>query len=138
MRKTGHQIESDIFSLVKASGVMDSLDGGLYRKGIRPQDSDKEDLVVIFTTADGEQVQEGVVTLNAYVPDIAVKGYSAKVEDIRRAEEIEALIQGLVDGMRLSHSDYLFSLKEAVHTQREEGMGQSFVVAKIKFRILSK
>lgn len=133
--KTGHQIESDLYGLVSASGFLAHVNGDLYRAGTRPQDSSSEDVVVTFTTADGEQVQTGVVTLNVYVPDIAVSGYNGKVEDIERTEAIERLLNELVEYLRKSGSNYLFSLKEAVHTQRESNMGQSFVVARLKFRI---
>lgn len=133
--KTGHQIQTDVYNLLKASTLVSNLSGGIYRKGLRPRDSKLEDLVVIFTTATGEQVQQGVVTLNIYVPDIYPMGNGIPTENVLRCETIEGLVQTEIEGLNAGRSDYLFSLKDAVHTQRDEEIEQSFVVAKLSFRI---
>lgn len=133
--KTGHQVQTDVYNLLKGSSFVAGLSGGLYRQGTRPRDSRLEDCVVIFTTADAEQVQEGVVTLNVYVPDIYPYASGLPVEDIARCEEVEGALQGWVDAQTAGVSDYLFKLKSAIHTQRDEEIHQSFVVARLSFRI---
>lgn len=133
--KTGHQIQTDIYGMLKGSTLVASLSGGLYRQGMRPPDSRLEDCVVIFTTADAEQVQEGVVTLNVYVPDIYPYENGVPVEDIARCEVIEGLVQQWVETRTAGVSGgYLFNLTSAVHTQRDEEIHQSFVVARLRFR----
>ena len=132
--KTGHQIETDIYGFLKESDFVGALTGGLYRKGQRPPDSRLEDCVVIFTTADGEQIQRGTVTINVYVPDIYPYKNGVPVENIARCEEIEGLLQTWLDSMTAEVSGYLFHLKAAIHTQREETIHQSFVVARIDFK----
>jgi hypothetical protein len=133
--KTGHQVQTDVFSMLKGSALVGGLSGGLYRQGLRPRDSKVEDCIVIFTTADAEQVQEGVVTINVYVPDIYPYANSVPVENVQRCEAIEGLLQEWVEE-HAATTDYYFSLKSAVHTQRDEEIHQSFVVARLSFRIL--
>ncbi len=133
--KTGHQIQSDVFALLKDSAFIGGLSGALYRQGTRPRDSKLEDCVVIFTTADAEQVQNGVVTLNVYVPDIYPFGTGTPVENIARCEELEGRLQEWVNAQTAGVSDYLFRLKSAVHTQRDETIHQSFVVARLSFKL---
>lgn len=134
--KTGHEIESDIYGFLKGSALKAALNGGLYRKGTRPRDSQMEDLMVIFTSSDADQVQSGVVTLNAYIPDIYPSGNGVPVEDIARCEAVERLMCDEITGWRTGMSKYKFKLDSAVHTQRDEEIHQSFVVARIRFNIL--
>ena len=134
--KTGHEIESDIFGFLKGSALTADLDGGLYRSGTRPRDSKAEDLVVIFTSSDAEQVQSGVVTLNAYVPDIYLSDNGVPIENIARCEEVEGLMRDEVTAWKAGMSSYKFKLNTAIHTQRDEDIHQSFVVARLGFQIL--
>ena len=138
MSKTGHQIQRDIYEMLKGSTLVSSLSGGIYRAGLRPRDSQLEDLVVIFTAADAEQVQEGVVTLNLYVPDIYPFDNGVSVEDVARCEALEGLMDGQVEAMTADKSNYLFSLKSAVHTDRDEDIHQSFIVARLSFRYFGR
>lgn len=133
--KTGHGVETDIFNLLKDSSLLANLDGGLYRAGTRPRSSDREDLVIIFTTGDSEQVQEGVVTLNAYIPDIQIGTDGVSYENIARCEEVERLMAQEINGWKADRSGYYFRLADMVHTSREEDTHQSFVVAKVRFRL---
>ena len=133
--KTGHQIQTDIYAMLSGSSFAAGLSGGVYRQGLRPRDSRLEDCIVIFTTADAEQVQAGVVTINVYVPDIYPYENGVPVEDVARCEAIEGALQGWVDSLTAGVSDYLFKLKSAIHTQRDEDIHQSFVVARLSFRL---
>ena len=134
--KTGHEIETDIYEFLKGSSLMAFVNGGLYRNGTRPRDSRLEDVVVIFTTADGEQVQEGVVTLNVYVPDlISNESNGVPMENISRTVAVERAVLDEVQSWKAGLSDYRFRLKEAVHTNRDPETQQSFVVARIGFQL---
>lgn len=135
MTKTGHQIETDVYNMLKGTALAAAISGGIYRGGTRPRDSVKEDLVVVFTTADGAQVQNGVVTLNVFIPDVYPFENGVPVEDIARCEVVEGLVQAQVDAMTAAVSDYKFELKNAVHTQRDDAIRQSFVVAKLSFKL---
>lgn len=134
MTKTGHQIQTDLYEMLKDTVLVSALSGSIYRAGLRPRDSQLEDLMVIFTTADAEQVQEGVVTLNVYVPDICPFANGVYVENIARCEVVEGLVQTQVDAMTADKSNYKFHLNTAVHTQHDDEIHQSFVVARLSFR----
>lgn len=69
MAKTSKQIQGDIYRLLMDSTLHEQITGEVYRKGMRPRDSRKEDAVVIFTAGLADQIQTGVVTVHIYVPD---------------------------------------------------------------------
>lgn len=117
--------------------LVSSLSGGIYRAGLRPRDSQVEDLVVVFTAADGEQVQEGVVTLNVFVPAIGPFENGVMVEDGARCEVVERMMQDQVEQMTCAASNYKFKLKNAVHTQWDDKLKQSFVVARLSFKLFN-
>lgn len=131
---TGYQIVDDVIGLLKGTPVVSEAKGGIYHGGQRPRDSQKEDIVVIYTTADAGQFQSGVVTVNVYVPDIRSSHRGVLVTDIRRCGVIEAALRSSVDSLTADKSGYLFELREAVHTQRDDDIQQSFVVAHIGFK----
>lgn len=136
--KTGLEIQSDVYGMLKGiPWLMEGIGGKIYRQGMRPRDSKAEDLVVIFTTADAEQVQEAVITLNLYVPFIPYGDGGVLVEDIARCEELEGLLQRAVDSIAVS-TEYLVRLTSAIHTQREEETKQSFVVARLSLKQLNR
>ena len=130
--KTSRQVQGDIYRSLRASALAKAISGDVYRQGLRPRDSRREDAVVVFTTGTSGQVQDGIVTVNVFVPDIDPLDDGALVEDTRRTEELEALAQEWVEGMRCP--GYLFRLAEAVHTQWEPSIGQHFVVVRIRWR----
>lgn len=135
--RTGQQIITDMIGLLRQTDLPSVIGGKVYRAGTRPRDSRAEDLVVIFTTADAEQFQQGVVTLNIYVPDMPNSANGVSLEDSARCAELEAACFLAIESLRANKSDYLFSLKEAIHTQRDTEIGQSFVVARLRFKYIS-
>lgn len=130
--KTANEILTDMYLLLRDTDVVAAIDGQLYRGGTRPKDSCAEDLVVMFTTADAEQVQKGVVTLNLFVPFITW-GDGAMMENIARCEFLEGYMADSIVSLTTARSDYKFHLKEAVHSQRDEELKQSFIVARLEF-----
>lgn len=130
--KTSRQVQGDIYKLLRGSTLAKRLTGGVYRQGLRPRDSLKEDAVVVFTAGTSGQVQDGVVTVNIFVPDIDPRDDGALVEDTRRTEELEGLAQEWVDGMKAP--GYLFRLEGAIHTTWEPSISQHFVVVRIRWR----
>jgi len=140
MTKTGKEIEGDILALLRNSyivagrGTASGIGGGVYRDGLRPRDSVAEDMVVIFTTADAEQFQQGVVTVNIYVPDLLNRINGVTAENGARCEEIERLAQDTVDWLKADKSEYLFSLERAIHTTRDHEISQSFIVVPLRFK----
>ena len=132
--KTGQQMVTDVIALLRGTALVGEIRGNVYREGTRPRDSVAEDCVVIFTTADAEQFQSGVVTLNIYVPDLLIGSNGVRLVDSARCEEIESMAQYAFEELTAAVSDYKFKLRDAIHTQRDEDINQSFVVVRLGFR----
>jgi len=104
MRKTGNDIEADIFTLVSESALASAIDGGVYRKGTRPLNSKKEDILVAFVGGIDGQKQEGIVNVNAYVNNID-NNSGAKVKDIGRCKELEHALQSFIEEAVIENYD---------------------------------
>ena len=135
--KTGQQIVTDFIALIRGTSLASAIGGSIYRGGTRPRDSKAEDLVVIFTTADAEQFQEGVVTLNIFVPDIPTSQNGVLLQNSARCEEIEGVAQESVGQLTAATSDYRIRLRNAISTNRDEEIGQSFVSVSIRFSYIN-
>lgn len=133
MAKTAKQVQTDIINLLRNSELAAEVTGEIYRKGYRPRDSRKEDIIVIFTTGLPDEIQTGVVTVNIFIPDIDPYGNGVQVEDGERAETLEALAQRWVDN--LSGTNYLFELQQTIYTEAEPEINQHFVVVKLRYRL---
>ena len=136
MIKTRGQVQDDVMNLLYGSPLASTLSGGVYFNGYRPRDSKLEDAVLIFTTATADQVQQGIITINIYVPDIDVYGNGILIEDGVRTREIEVALNEWVDSVSIT-SDYHFSLDQAITTEANTDVNQHFVVARIQFEILT-
>ena len=132
MTKTEKQIERDFFEFVSKSELAKAITGKVYRKGMRPTDSDKEDIVVKFLSGLDEQVQSGIVVINVYVPDRVIRKTGAKVEDIERIGELEELIISFVENN--DSNEYDLSRDGTPKSLEAEGIEQHFIYARIKFK----
>lgn len=133
MAKTGKQIQGDIRRLLINSDLVKQISGEVYRNGLRPRDSRKEDAVVTFTAGLPDQIQTGVVTVNIFVPDIDPDDNGTWVEDGRRSEELEKLAQEWADSLTAGVSCYKFKLQQTIYTESEPDIHQHFVVIKLKY-----
>lgn len=133
MAKTGKQIQGDIRRLLTNSDLVKQISGEVYRNGLRPRDSRKEDAVVTFTAGLPDQIQTGVVTVNIFVPDIDPDDNGTWVEDGRRSEELEKLAQEWADSLTAGVSCYKFKLQQTIYTESEPDIHQHFVVIKLKY-----
>lgn len=135
MAKTSKQVQGDIYRLLRNSVLHTQLSGEVYREGMRPRDSRKEDAVVIFTTGIPDEIETGVVTVNIYVPDIDPYENGVLVEDGERTETLEILAQGWVDSLLGSGTNYVFELRQTIYTEAEPDIKQHFVVVKLGYRL---
>ena len=130
---TAHKVQDDIMALLRESELVDYVTGEVYRKGYRPRDSRKEDIVVIFVTGTPEQVERGAVTLNIYVPDITPYNNGVYVEDGLRVSQIEHLADLWVQSLKARRTNYLFNLLRTISTMREETTHEHFVVVQLVY-----
>lgn len=134
MAKTGKQIQGDIRRMLRASSLASAISGEVYRNGLRPRDSRQEDAIVTFTTGSPDEVQEGVVTINIFVPDIDPYNNGVMVEDTGRTEELESLADEWVNSLSASRSCYEFRLLQTIYTEEEAAINQHFIVIKLHYR----
>lgn len=132
MIKTGSQVEHDFFVAIKSS-IKAIITGEVYNSTGRTTDSKQEDAVVNFLTGKDGQIQEGVVIVNVFIPDIFPDGQKGRpVKNTKRCREIESEIARIIDTANLpeyhiSRSDMIQSFK---HIERPE----HFVSARIYFK----
>lgn len=131
---TGSRIVGDFIRLLRQTALPREIGGDIYRSGLRPRDSQKEDLVVILTDAGAEQFQSGTVTLNLYVPLIRNSADGVMAENGRKCEELEEAVAEAVSSITAATSQYLLSLSDAIRTRRDDETGQSIIVARIGFK----
>lgn len=134
MSRTASQVQGDVYQFLKGSELAKSLSGEVYRRGYRPRDSRLEDAEVIFTTGLPGEIETGVVTINIYCPDIDPYNNGVYTENGQRISEIENAADNWVKSLVASRSNYLFSLKEAIHSTEDPEISQHFVVVKLNYR----
>lgn len=132
MQKTAKEIEGDVYALLRESSLPDLISGDIYRDGMRPRDSRLEDAEVVWTTGLPGQIQNGVVTIKIYVPDIDPYGNGVLVENGKRTEEIEVFMQVWVEN--LTAGEYLFSLQSTIATDASDERPEHFVSVALEYR----
>lgn len=136
MTRTGKDIQDDFYRMLKGSALDTAVSGTVYKNGYRPRDSRLEDITVTFTTATARQVQEGVVTVNIYVPDIDPYSNGVYVEDGARTMALERSAMDWFDGISRSAAPMRLRLQETVYTMADTDLRQHFIVMRIRFNYL--
>lgn len=135
MSKAEKTIEKDLFRIVKASNLAAMVSGEVYRKGMRPEGSRLEDIVVKHIAGLEGQIQSGVLVLNIYVPDITKVGSTEKVEDTGRVEEIEQAAHDFIESN--PSTEYLYELDATPTSIAVEGISQHAVSVRIHYQRLN-
>jgi hypothetical protein len=134
MKKTGGQIEYDVYTLLK-DVIKSEISGTVYLRGTRPLNSDTEDAVISFMTGLDNQIQTGALNVNIYVSDICIGGEDF-VKNISRCNIIEAFMLKVVEQIRVE-SEYSFTLGQTINTFSEDEINQHFVNVKLKYKRLT-
>jgi hypothetical protein len=134
MRKTGGEIETDVFTIVKASALHGAITGTVYKDGMRPQDATTEDAVVSFITGLDGEIQSGALNINIYVQDIN-NGGDGLVKNGARCRALEVAANALVQGCRAN--SYRFQLGSMIQTFKAEGINQHFINVRLKFQLVT-
>lgn len=135
--RTAKDIQLDVINLLKDSTLYREITGEVYRKGFRPRDSEQEDIIVVFTTGTSGDIEEGVITINIYVPDIDPYINGVLVENGPRCDVMEQLASEWVEGLSLRKTPYRFKLKQTIYTEPEEEIKQHFIVVRLDYRIIN-
>ncbi|MCX6222483.1 MAG: hypothetical protein NTZ69_16040 [Bacteroidia bacterium] len=131
MKKTGLQIQDDIFSVIDTSSLKQTIAGKIYKGGMRPINAKTEDAVVTFLTGLNGQIQTGVVNVNIYVPDIAIGSDGQLVCNIPRCRTLEIAILQIAEALKAS--EYKIYPDNVVQTFPAPEISQHFINARLKF-----
>lgn len=131
MRKTGSQVETDVYNVVNGV-LLDVIAGGIYKNGYRPHSSKNEDAVVVFVSGLGEQVETGALKINIYVPNVDLEG--RQVKDGNRCTELESYDAFILDSLNESMPEYLFTLGGLTMSVSADEIDQHFVNIQIKYK----
>ena len=139
MIKASKHIERDLWTYVKGSSLVTSnkkITGEVYRGENRPDGSKLEDVVVkflsgsdpVFTPSD---FQIGVLVVNIYVNDITASGYSRKLADTKRIEELTEMFVNYID----THYDkeYQWYIEQTPVVLEADEVGQHFINARVRY-----
>ena len=132
MKKTGLEIQDDVFIIIDMSTLKPMITGKIYKGGMRPINAKSEDVVVSFLTGLNGQVQVGVVNVNIYVPDITIDASGQSVCNIPRCRALEAELCKITDNLKAS--EYRFRPDNIISTFPEPEIKQHFINARIRFK----
>lgn len=83
-----------VFTLIWNSNIKTSI-SGVVRRYLRPTNSDKEDVTVNVLNIDFDQLQEGIINVNVFVPNpeytAIVDGKTVRLRDIPNQSRIIVL-----------------------------------------------
>jgi hypothetical protein len=131
MKKTGGNIETDIYNLLSSGLKTICSTGNVYKSEGRGKNATTEDAVVIFMGGLDDQVQEGIVTVNIFINDID-NGTGTKVKDAGTCRSVESSLLSLIDSA--TTTEYELTRKSIIQTFAVEEIDQHFVNAKIQFK----
>ena len=126
--KSDIDIRDDIYMYIKGSNLSEDITG-VIRKTIRPDNSNKEDVVISVLSNQNAQIQEAFVNVNIYVPDI-IRGYQSE-ENTIRIRELCNLSKELFNVGR--GNDYRFTL-DSQRVLKVEGKNEHFINNKLLYR----
>lgn len=138
MRKTFSDIEQDFYNAIKKTTLAREVSGAVYKYGIRPKGSKKEDVIVKVAALTAKQMQEGTVSVMVYLQPLSKDKDGWIVPDKRRIALIERLVDNLPEELLALLPEYNgIRLFDAVGNYAEPDTEEFFVSVKIKFDYLT-
>ena len=121
-----------VYSTLATSPVKTAINGGIYKLN-RPDDSDKEDIVINVLPVTGDSVQTCIVNVNVHVSDV-----SLSTESKRQYQPNTVRMKAIADiaytflKQRYGSDYVLFVEDQAVYQEKE--INQHFYNLRIRFR----
>lgn len=138
MRKTWSIIEQDFYNAVKKTVLAHEINGGVYKYGIRPKNSKKEDVIIKVSALNAKQLQEGTVAIMVYLQPMTKHSNGWIVPDKNRIAEIENLVNQLPEELLTLLPEYNgIKLFDGVGNYAEPDTEEFFVSVKIQFSFLT-
>lgn len=134
---TEDEITLLVYKSIMASDIPGVIDGDVYYGGDRPKNSEKEDITLVFTTGGASQMQEGIVTVLAYVKDLQDKD-GTYLQNRRRTMELGRILTDWGDSLGATGiPGFLWKVKEAPRTFPDrEFTHQHFVSLALSYKVL--
>lgn len=131
--KNEMEIKDDVYHLLKDSDLIKNVNGKLS-KTLRPDGSDKEDVVIsVLTPTPDRQIQEVYLNVNVYVAD--VKRGNQYEENTIRLKELMTLSKNAFDLAK--EKKYSLALAEQ-KSYETPGKNEHFINNKIIYRICNE
>lgn len=139
MNRTGLQVLGEVYQWVKDSTLAELVSGEVYYAGTRPRDSKAEDIVIGYLAGVPADLQQIVVNINIFVPDIDPWQNGVLTPNIGRLKEIEdeAALWVLSLGVASTSGQYQVSLYDNIHHGEATGIGQHYVNVQLRLRYWS-
>lgn len=128
--KSDIDIKDDIYKWLKSSVLMKSVTGKLCKSGVRPKDSEKEDVVINVVSNNISQSQSAIVNVNVYVNDVNRDGVSE--ENTIRLRE---LCQLALNSMEVGFSDGWRFYMESQRVIVEENINEHTINNRLFYQI---
>ena len=125
------QVIDDVYSVLKTSQLKTAVSGSLYKMQ-RPDDSTKEDIVINSLPVVSGDVDECVVNVNVYVPDlqISIAGKPQTQPDFARMKQLTDI--GKLALEEYSSQSFRFFL-DNVGVIREQSINQHFINFRLSY-----
>ena len=139
MNRTGTQALADVYQYIKGSALAEMVSGGAYYAGTRPRDSKLEDIVVGYLAGVPADLQQIVVNINIFVPDIDPWQNGVLTPDIARLAAVEQAAAEWAESLTVAATDgnYQVSLYDNIHSGEAMGIGQHYVNVQLRLRYWS-
>lgn len=139
MNRTGLQALQDVYQYIKGSALAEMVSGGVYYAGTRPRDSKLEDIVVGYLAGVPADLQQIVVNINIFVPDIDPWQNGVLTPDIARLAAVEQAAAEWAESLTVAATDgnYQVSLYDNIHSGEAAGIGQHYVNIQLRLRYWS-
>jgi len=136
MNKTGTQVLTDVYGWLRGSALADMVSGGVYYAETRPRDSKLEDIVVGYLAGVPADLQQIVVNINIFVPDIDPWDNGVFTPDIARIAAVETAAAEWANSLTVGTTDgkYQVSLYDNIHSGEAAGIGQHYINIQLRLR----
>lgn len=132
--KTTATVTTILYQLISASSLAAAITGKV-RKGQRPANSEKEDIVINCLPIDNEPLQRCVVNVNIYVPPYRVKenGMETDEPDFARLETLQSIAASFFRNITKAQ-DYDIDWEQMSGVMKDEASKSFFFNIRLKFQ----
>jgi hypothetical protein len=133
MVKSEYRLRQILYDKLDGSLLKETITGKIYKNGVRPAGSTKEDIVINVIVLTSEQFQRGIANVNLYVPDITVnlEGKQQLMPDSIRLAHLAELALPIF--LESASQEYAFDLGDQ-HELAEPETKQHYINLRIDFQ----